>query len=290
MKHLIHPILFFFLAFFTSCSTNDEPEYPIFMQLSSITTDDTKGENQSFRYDDYGRIIDWSLKQNQPSDATIYTAQYFYPSDNTIHIEAEEALLNQKRCYEETIQLVNNRASNSEGTFILYEDDLVVLKKTYRLEFEYDPSNHLTIVKHSEVVGIGDDIKDGAWNKPWAWENYLIWEDGNLKEFQNYNGNSSVYQTTKYDYSNDSVDYPIVIPMVINSAHHMPLFMQGVFGLNSVNLVKSLSIIDDKGNTSLTRLFSYMFDQTRINEYTETTNHNTGFSNPITYKVNWIER
>lgn len=290
MKHLIHPILFCFLAFFTSCSTNDEPEYPIFMQLSSITTDDAKGESQSFRYDDYGRIIDWSLKQNQSSDVTIHTAQYSYPRDNTIHIEAEESWLNQKRCYEETIQLVDNRASNSKGTFIYYEDDIVVLKKTYRLEFEYDPSNHLTIVKHSEVVGIGDDIKDVAWNKPWAWENYLIWEDGNLKEFQDYNGNSSVYQTTKYDYSNEAVDYPIVIPMVINSAHHMPLFMQGVFGLNSVNLVKSLSIIDDKGNTSSTRLYSYIFDQTRIIEYTETTNHNTGFSNPITYQVNWIER
>lgn len=290
MKQLIHPILFCFLAFFTSCSTNDEPEYPIFMQPSSITTNDVKGENQTFGYDDYGRIIDWSLKQNRPSDATIYTAQYSYPSDNTIHIEAEVSWLNQKRCYEETIQLVNNRASNSEGTFIYYEDDLVVLKKTYRLEFEYDPSNHLTIVKHSEVVGIGEDIKDGAWNKPWAWENYLIWEDGNLKEFQDYNGNSSVYQTTKYDYSIEAVDYPIVIPMVINNAHHLPLFMQGVFGLNSVNLVKSFSIIDYEGNTSLTRLYSYMFDQARIIEYTETTNHNTGFSNPITYKVNWIER
>lgn len=290
MKHLLYPIFLCFLAFFTSCSTNDEPEYPIFMQPSSITTNDVKGENQTFGYDDYGRIINWSLKQNRPSDATIYTAQYSYPSDNTIHIEAEVSWLNQKRCYEETIQLVNNRASNSEGTFIYYEDDVVVLKKTYRLEFEYAPSNHLSIVKHSEVVGIGEDIKDGAWNKPWAWENYLIWEDGNLKEFQDYNGNSSVYQTTKYDYSIEAVDYPIVIPMVINNTHHLPLFMQGAFGLNSVNLVKSFSITDYKGNTSLTCLYSYMFDQARIIEYTETTNHNTGFSNPITYKVNWIER
>lgn len=290
MKHLLHTFCALAFAFLTSCSNNDEPEYPIFMQPSTITTTDANGDNQSFLYDDYGRIVDWSLKPNNPDDATIYTAQYSYPNDNAIHIVSEESWLNQKRCYEETIQLINGRASKSEGTFSYYEEGNVILKKTYLLEYEYAPSNHLTVVKHAEVVGIGADIKDGAWEKPWSWENYLIWEDGNLKEFQDYQGKASVYETTKYDYSIEAVDYPVVIPMVINNAHHLPLFMQGVFGLNSVNLVKSSSVTDDKGNISFERQYSYKFEQAHIVEYTQTNSYNTAISNPITYKVKWIDR
>lgn len=290
MKHLLHIACISLIAILVSCSNHDEPEYPIFMQPSSITTSNIGGENQTFEYDEYGRVINWSLKSNNPNDASIYTAHYSYPDNNTINVVSEELWFDNKRCFEETIQLVNSRASKSEGAFIFYVDGKVELRKTYRLEYEYDPSNHLTIVKHSEVLGIGDDIKDGVWENPWAWKNYLIWEDDNLKEFQDYNGNSSVYQTTTYDYSIATVDYPVVMPMVINSSHHLPLFMQGVFGLNSVNLVKSSSVIDYNGNVSLTRQYSYEFGQTRIIEYSETTNHNTAFSNTITYMVNWIER
>ncbi len=278
--------IFFILA---SCS-NEDPEYPVFMQPSSIQSLNADADNQTFEYDEYGRIVNWTQKRNNPSDATIYTAKYSYPNNNAIHVVSEESWLNQKRCYEETIQMVDCRASKSEGTFIYSEGDNVVLKKTYHLEYEYDSANHLTVVKHTEVVGIGEDIPDVAWNKPWSWENYLIWEDGNLKEFQDYYGNVSVYKTTKYDYSIEAVDYPVIMPMVINNAHHMPLFMQGVFGLNSVNLVKSSSVIDNEGNITFSCQYTYKFEQARIVGYTQTYSFNTTFSNSVTYNVNWTER
>lgn len=290
MKHLLHTSCALAFAFLTSCSNNDEPEYPIFMQPSSITTTNIPGDNQIFEYDDYGRIVDWSLRPNNSNEAKTYTAQYSYPNNNAIHIVSEESWLNQKQCYEESIQLVNGRASKSEGTFIYSIDGMAILKKTYRLEFEYDPSNHLTVVKHAEVVGIGADIKDGAWDKSLSWENYLIWEDGNLREFQDYQEKTSFYETTKYDYSIEAVDYPVVIPMVINNAHHLPLFMQGVFGLNSVNLVKSSSMTDIKGNLEFESQYTYKFEQAHIVEYTQTTSYSTTASNSITYKVNWIDR
>lgn len=154
MKHLLLTSCVLAFAFLASCSSNDEPEYSIFMQPSKITTTDVNGENQSFEYDDYGRITYWSLKENNPYDAYTSTAHYSYSDNNTIHIVSEDSWLKQKRCYEETIQLVNGRASKSEGTFISYDGRHIVLRKTYRLEYEYDPSNHLTVVKHSEVVGI----------------------------------------------------------------------------------------------------------------------------------------
>jgi len=291
MKHLPYIISLSLFAIFASCSNNDEPEYPAFMQPSVITTTDAKGLNQSFAYDDYGKIVDWSLKSNNPYYPEVYTAHYSYLGDNAIHIVSEESFGGHRRCFDETIHLVNGRASKSEGTFVSYIDGNVELKKSYRLEYEYDPSNHLNVVKHSEVVGIGDEIKGDGWNNPWTWENYYIWKDGLLIAFEDFHGKSTVYQTTKYDYSNEVVECPIVTPIVINNEHHSPLILQGVFGSYPRNyLVKALSVYDNKGNITFHRQYSYEFERARIIGYTESTGQNTVISNPVTYKVVWIEK
>lgn len=278
--------IFFILA---SCS-NEEPDYPVFMQPSSIQSLDANANNQTFEYDDYGRIVSWNCITNSPNDPSSYTAQYSYPDENTIKVTANEVWLNQQRFFEESIQLKNGRASKAEGTFIFSEDGNQILRKTYQLEFTYLPTNHLNTVEHLEVVGIGDDLKDSAWDNAWRWMNYLIWENGNLKEFQDYQGQSTAYQSTKYEYSDDKVSYPIIIPMVIISAHHMPLFMQGVFGSNSVNLVKSSLSFDNNANLYLSREYSYEIEQDRISKYTESLFTSSVYSNPVTYTVNWTER
>lgn len=290
MKHFIY---FFSLALFvilTSCSNNDEPGYSVFMQPSSIASTDVNGGSQTFEYDEYGRIIFWTQTPNS-QNGFAYSAKFDYPDKNTIKVIFEEYVMNgSKRCFRETIKLANNRASSAEGTFISEVNGNTDMRKTYRLVFEYDNSNHLAIVRHSEVVGIDSDIRDDAWDKAWSWENYLIWEDGNLKEFQDYQGHSSLYRTTKYDYSIYAVEYPIIIPFVVNNAHHTPLFMQGVFGLNSTNCVKTVTILDKDGNMNLLRQYTCEFEDARIIEYTETNSYNTAFSNSISYTVNWAER
>ncbi len=273
-----------------SCSNNEGPDYHVFMQPSSINTTDADGDNQTFEYDEYGRIVRWTLKSNIADDQTSYTARFYYPDDKTIEVKSEELLNNQTRFFEESISLVNGRASKSEGTFISHINDNMEVHKTYRLEFSYDLSNHLNVVKHSEISGIGDEIENNAWDNSWTWENYLIWEDGNLKEFQDFSGNSTIYRTTKFEYSIYATGYPVIIPTVINSAHHLPLCMQGVFGPNSINLVKSASTFDNVGNMCLSRQYSYEFDQARIVEFTATTFTNSVFSNLISYKVNWTEK
>lgn len=290
MKYLSFINYLFFFFIITACSSNEEPDYTVLMQPSTIITTDANGYNQTFKYDEYGRIVTWNLKSNRTDRQTSYTSQFFYPDDNTIKVKSEELLNGQKRCFEETIQLVNGRATNSEGTYISYNNGNQELSKTYRLEFNYLPSNHLNSVKHSEVIGIGEEIKNDAWDNSWNWENYLIWEDGNLKEFQDFQGNSSIYQTTKYEYSIYKVSYPVIIPMVINNAHHTPLVMQGYFGLNSANLVQSSSVIDRNGNLYLSHQYNYEFDRNQIIEFVETISGNLSFSNPIPYKVNWTEK
>ncbi len=284
-------ISFFFVL--ASCSSNEEPDFPVVMQPAAIQSAAVNATNQTFEYDEYGRIVYWTTVYNDPTEPSYYSARYSYPDKNTIEVSAEELLPNEHRIIKESIQLEKGRALRSEGTFmaaILTDECNTRMQKTYRLVFDYLPTNHLNTVEHFEVFGIGDDIRDNAWERPFKWENYLIWEDGNLKEFQNFQGNSTPYASTKYEYSSEAVTYPVVIPMVIKYAHHLPLTMQGVFGSNSVNLVKSASSFDKNNNLYLTRQYSFEIDQARISKYTETTFTNSVYSNPVTYSVNWTDK
>ena len=289
----------FILFILTSCSGHEEPDYPIFMQPSSIQSVDANADNQTFQYDDYGRIISWNCTSNSPNTLTSYSAHYSYPDENIIKVSAVEFRAFPKTGFEETIQhneiilLKKGRASNSEGTYsaVIHNDDRTTqVRKTYRLKFEYLPSNHLNTIEHLEVFGIGDDIEDNAWDNAWRWMNYLIWENGNLKELQDCQGNTTSYLSTQYEYSEDKVSYPIVIPQVIKFAHHLPLIMKGVFGSNSVNLVKSASSFDNNANLYLSRQYSYEFENARISKYTETLFTNSVIYNPVTYTVNWTEK
>ena len=260
---------------------------------------DANANNQTFQYDDYGRIISWSCTSNNPNDSTSYSAHYSYPDKNIIKVSAEEFTSFPQTGFEETIQLneiillKKGRASNSEGTFsaVIHNGDRTTqVRKTYRLTFDYLPSNHLNTVEHLEVFGIGDDIEDNAWDNAWRWMNYLIWENGNLKEFQNCEGNPTPCLSIQYEYSEEQVSYPIVIPQVIKFAHHLPLIMQGVFGSNSVNLVKSALSFDKNADLYLSRQYSYEFENARISKYTETLFTNSVIFNPVTYTVNWTEK
>lgn len=289
MRFKVFMLSVLLLALVTSCSNDDEPNIPVFMQPASIISDDINGGNQTFEYNDYGKIIAWTLHY---SDNESIIARYSYPNDNTIKIESEEVCFENRTYRAETIHLLNGRASKSEGTFIRKQDDIIQIQKSYRLEFAYSSDNHLNIVKHSEVQGVGENVAANAWDKSWTWEDYLIWENGNLKEYQDFCGQSVVYATTKYEYSAYAVDYPVVIPVVINSWHHSPLFMQGVFGLSSNNLLKSSSLFDKVGNLDLTRNFTYEFNDADLIDkfYIETISHDTPFSYSISYKVNWTEK
>ncbi|MDE6484441.1 MAG: hypothetical protein K2L14_03485 [Duncaniella sp.] len=294
---ILYPILIFFII--ASCSSNEGPEFPVIMQPSSIQSADANADNQTFQYDDYGRIVSWNCTSNSPNATTSYSAHYSYLDKNIIKVSAEEFRTIPQTGSEETIQYVeiillkNGRASNSEGTYnaVIHNDaGTTQVRKTYRLKFDYLTSNHLNTVEHLEVFGIGDEIEDNAWDNAWKWINYLIWENGNLKEYQDFQGKTPSYHSTKYEYSGDKVSCPIVIPQVIKFAHHLPLIMQGVFGSNSVYLVKSASSFDNNANLYLSRQYSYEFEDARISKYTETIFTNSHIYNPVTYTVIWTEK
>lgn len=137
-------------------------------------------------------------------------------------------------------------------------------------------------------MGIGEEVRDNAWDKAWTWENYLIWEEGNLTEYQDYAGNSKPTSTTKFEYSILATSQPIVIPMLVY-AHYLPLTMQGVLGTNSVNLVELESKLDAKGNLLNSRQYSYELEQARIVGYTEYLVNDNLLSSSLHYNVNWLE-
>lgn len=271
-----------------SCSEKDEPEPLVYMMPSSILSDNANGASQTFSYDSYGRIISWKQKY----DDHVVTATFSYPDNNTIVVKSTETILGQERTFNEIITLDKGRAAKAEGTFINdFKNGASPMHKTYRLEFDYDNfTGHLTEVKHSEVVGIGEDVTDASWEKAWTWSDYLYWEDGNLKEYQIFQGHSSVQQTIQYDYSIYGVFYPVIIPPVINSYHHLPLFMQGVFGLNSNNFVSRASYLDAAGNITRSCDYSYEFENGYVKTYTETFCNGEAISSPITYDVTWTAK
>lgn len=283
MKQILLPVNLLVLIRLSSCSGSDEPDYPVFMQPISITSEDRYGSIQTFEYDDYGRITSWIEQSNAPGTPVINSAYYQYPDKNTIKVFSKYNNGLSERYYHETIRLENGRAIDSEGTFENVGDGIGSYQKTYRLSFEYDPANHLVVVKQSEVTGIGDKVSDDAWNKPWTWENYLIWENGNLVEYQDYHGNSYVTYRNKFEYYPTYTDYPVINPVVTNAYHHVPLFMKGIFGENSKQLVKT-KVHDDftYGEIQDTYEYKYVMDGSKVTEYTIIKPFYT-----ITNKVTW---
>lgn len=271
-------------GFLVACSDKDEPQYPLFMMPSSIASDN--GKSEYFGYDDYGRIVSWTM--NYGEDKAV--ASFSYPDNNTILVESSEITGTQKRTFSETITLENGRATKAEGIFLQssIEAEDSPVSKTYRLEFEYDKfKGHLIEIKHAEITGIAEGNDNSALDNAWRWSDYLYWEDGNLKEYQVFQGHSSVWQTRTYEYSDYAVGYPIVVPFIINSYHHQPLIMKEVFGVNSKNYVSRVSISDANGNIPLIGEYSYHFENGYLNSFTETYSNGSTPLSSVNYKVTW---
>ncbi len=267
-----------------SCSDSDEPKPSAAVRLSSITSDDYSGDNQYFVYDESGRITQW---RDEYSDGE-FTADYSYPSESEIKVVSVYSSEYTTRTFSETIRLENGRAVRSDGTWeVVTSDGWGDINKTYRLEYGYDDSSHLVSIFHSEVYGIGDNISESAWDKPWEWTDYLTWEDGNLKSFQEAQGAQYTKYITEYSYSQEKAEQAVIYPLVIFN-YHIPLQMQGVFGQNPVNLIESSVRADRNGNEAISQSYDYTIKENRITEYWCTKSYGTPA--PIQYFVGYKNR
>ncbi len=182
------------------------------------------------------------------------------------------------REYDDEIHLENGRASYCDGVFSSNEFGTPFQKK-YRHEFTYTSGNHLNVVKWTEWNRQGDGW---ALDRPWTWENYYIWENGNLTEIEDFSGKTTPFYRYKYSYSTTSGIQNIT---VIHYGRHQyyPLQLGGILGAQPENLISGVQIEQADVLPVQTR-YEYNIIDGRVTVYTETRNNNSD-----TFTVTWTE-
>lgn len=294
MKYLFQTVCLSAFAMLASCSSNNEPEpdKPVLKLLSSISSVRSfpgsypTESSETFLYDDLGRIVKWEITENSPERDYTSSTRYEYPDKNTIKIVSEEvAYDNTSSYFEDVIYLSDGIAEKSKGTFIQSRDGEILTIKTVGIEFVYNASGYLSTVKNSEIYGT-EGSQDSNWSHPWEWENNLEWKDGVLVEFHDYAGSSLVFDTIKYNYSEDVIDQPVVIPIVTGRQYHYPLLIQGVFGPISHSLLIS-EVRSNKYGICSSRRYSYDFEGTQIGSYVQSYSKDQNQTFSVSNNLTW---
>lgn len=252
------------LLIIVSCN-KDEPEPETFMQIASITNEGGSISEQ-FSYDSYGRIATYRI--TYPSETV--TVEYEYESDNLIKITTKDIIFGRNgiydlvRTYQDNLHLKNGLATYCEGIFCQTEQGNTPFEKKYRHEFCYTSGNLLNVVKWTEW---SKDWDGWAEDKPWTWENFYYWENGNLMKIEDFNGHSypSVTYTINY---NDVAGVQNVVTIPIGLYQYIPLQLKGIFGAQSVSLISEVQR-DDSFNGITSTSYRYEFADSRITEYQE---------------------
>lgn len=266
---------------FVSCS-NDEPEPETLMQIASITNE---GEyiSQQFSYDSYGRVV--TYRSMYPTETV--TVEYEYVSDNLIKITTKDinfgrnGIYDVVRTYQDNLHLESGRAAYCEGIFCQTEQNKTSIEKKYRHEFSYTSGNLLNVVKWTEWNKEGDGWAE---DKPWTWENFYYWDNGNLVKIEDFNGNSYPSVVYTFNYT-DATGFQNVVPIPMGRYQYIPLQLKGIFGAQSVSLISEVHRDDSFNNTSTSTSYRYEFADSRITKYQES--RNNGITE--TFSVIWTE-
>lgn len=250
-----------------SCSKQDEPEPEIYYQVAEITNGST--QSQKMVYDEYGRVIEYVESYQED----IVKVTYSYPSDDLIIVHTEDRRPHPfggediVREYDDEISLEKGRITCCEGVFSSNETGASPFQKKYRQEFAYTGDNHINVVKWTEWNKRGDDW---AYDKPWTWENYYIWENGNLVEVEDYLGNSKPVYIYKYSYhSTAGVQNLVRVPF--GRYQYYPLQLKGYFGSMSKNLISTFEMEQD-GHMPYVKEYTCEIVENRITRFTESRN------------------
>ncbi|MBO5269010.1 MAG: hypothetical protein J6B13_09670 [Muribaculaceae bacterium] len=266
---------------FVSCS-NDGPESETFMQIASITNE---GEyiSQQFSYDSYGRVV--TYRSMYPTETV--TVEYEYVSDNLIKITTKDinfgrnGIYDVVRTYQDNLHLESGRAAYCEGIFCQTEQNKTSIEKKYRHEFSYTSGNLLNVVKWTEWNKEGDGWAE---DKPWTWENFYYWDNGNLMKIEDFNGNSYPSVTYTFNYT-DVAGVQNIVPIPMGRYQYIPLQLKGIFGAQSVSLISEVHRDDSFNNKSTSTSYRYESADSRITKYQES--RNNGITE--TFSVIWTE-
>lgn len=230
-------VLISLLLLLASCDNQEEPAPEVFSQVAEISNGTTT--SRQITYDKYGRAVKYTV--SYPGGSV--NATYSYPSDNTISIHTEDVaygtlgISDIVREYDDEIHLENGRASYCDGVFSSNEFGTPFQKK-YRHEFTYTSGNHLNVVKWTEWNRQGDEW---ALDRPWTWENYYIWENGNLTEIEDFSGKTTPFYRYKYSYSTTS-GIQNITDIHYGRHQYYPLQLGGILGAQPENLISGVQI------------------------------------------------
>lgn len=271
-------LLFIPVWLLTSCGKSDEPTHNVFMQVSSIKINGSDLGSRLWTYDSYGRVVGYKALE-APLHINV---DYDYISDDLVKIHTEEIVEGQNgannilNIYEDELHLEKGRADYCEGKVTRYTWDSDPYEKKYRHDFIYTMDNHLNVLKVTEWEKLDDGWNDES---PLVWENYYVWEEGNLVKVEDYSGRYAPYSLKTYKYNGVRGTQNILgIPM--GDYQYYPLQLKEIFGPMSVSLISERCISDDNG-ISVTS-YDYEVYDGRITAYSVTSENSTS-----TYTVQW---
>lgn len=236
-----------------SCSNNDEPATPPQYRISEIHSDNSL---QLFEYNPSGRISAWKYKDltQHSSDACSATYKYL-ENEGTIEIHSEEQRGADTWSFNETLYLnPNGTASHATGSVtIMNEDDRLLMKKNYSVDFHYNSLHQLTNINIEEKR-----TDDNGWEEVngLEWFIALEWTDNNLTKYSEYSNINKPYLSKTFTYyGGETAHYLPIVQGPILRHYYLPLQYQGLLGSQSVSLVRDMAVSSNSLNYSST--FSY---------------------------------
>lgn len=285
MKTFLIPFILIVCLFMTACR-NEEPSHEVFMQIESIISN-TGSDNSQFTYDSNGRVTSYMRVCNNES----FIITYEYVSEDlikiTTHDVIKEASMNQDGNYIDVIRTVkdelhleNGRAVSCDGLFSWIEGEKNTVEKKYRQEFGYTRDNLLNWIKWTQWNKSGDNWDE---DRPWSWENYYYWENGNLVKIEDYSGHAYPYITYSFKYG-DASGIQNVVPIPMEGLQYYPLQLKGFFGSMPIRLITEIDQSDTSTGNHITT-YQYNLTERRITNYLES--NERGESNQ--YSVQWTK-
>ena len=278
MKNSVFILLFALLL--PSCSEKDEPMPDTYSQVAEISNGESFSKN--IYYDDYGRVTKYVVTFPDESVNSTYT----YISDELIKIHTESILhgfLNGEDAiteYDDELYLEKGRAKSCDGIYSTNRLGAgISFQKKYRHEFIYTSDNHLNVIQNTEWNKKGDSW---AYEAPWSWENYYIWENDNLVSVEDCNGSQTPQYIYNYSYSSVS-GVQNILAAHLGRLQYFPLQLKGYFGAGPNNLITGLEQIRPDASTTNVS-YEYNITGNKITDYIESSD---GIS--TTYSVRWIE-
>lgn len=236
-----------------SCnSKNEEPVIAPRYHISWIYTDESY---QVFEYDTSGRISEWVYKETTPGATDSYRSLYSYSDeDNTIAVVSEEKSGTDTWNFDERMYLDQyGTASHAAGTAILRKDDIILMRKSYAVEFRYNTSHRLTGAEITEKTIDSNGLEK---NGSMTWTAELTWDDCNLVRYAEYTDPEHPMITKDYAYfGGNTVHYMPIVQGPVVRRYYMPLQYQGILGHLSAGMVKEMTISSQ--SLHMTTAFSY---------------------------------